>query len=190
LLVELETLRLRIDALQLSDAVALFGYRSNPEVAKYQNWWPETVDEVERFIRNQSRLLEPAPRQWFQRAIRQRGDGALIGDLAFCLSGNGQAEFGINVAPLHQGKGVAREAVQVVLGLLFGAMDVHRAHCSVDPRNLPSMALMRSLGLRQEAHFRESLRFRGEWVDDVIFAMLAREWPARMVESADEAASR
>ena len=49
---------------------------------------------------------------------------------------------------------------------------------------------MRSLCLRQEAHFHESLRFRGEWVDDVIFAMLAREWRARMTESADEAASR
>ncbi|WP_267220584.1 GNAT family N-acetyltransferase [Dyella silvae] len=187
---ELETPRLRIDALHLSDAAALFGYRSLPEVAKYQNWWPETVDEVERFIRNQSRLLAPAPGQWFQRAIRWRDDGALIGDLAFCLSDDGQAEFGINLAASHQGKGLAREALQAVLERLFGAMGVHRAHCSVDPRNLPSMALMRSLGLRQEAHFHESLRFRGEWVDDVIFAMLAREWRARMAESADEAASR
>jgi len=49
---------------------------------------------------------------------------------------------------------------------------------SVDPRNTASMALCRSLGLRQEAHHVESYRFRGEWVDDVIFALLAREWLA------------
>jgi RimJ/RimL family protein N-acetyltransferase len=188
--VELETLRLRIDALRLSDAEALFRHRSDPEVARYQNWWPQTLEEVERFIRNQSRLLAPEPGQWFQRAIRQRDDGALIGDLAFCLSRDGQAEFGINVVPSRRGKGIAREALLALLGWFFGGMGLHRAHCSIDPRNLASMALMHSLGMRQEAHFRESLRIRGEWVDDVIFALLAREWQARVAENADEAASR
>lgn len=32
--------------------------------------------------------------------------------------------------------------------------------------------------MRQEAHHRESLWFRGEWVDDVIFALLDHEWQA------------
>jgi len=32
------------------------------------------------------------------------------------------------------------------------------------------------LGMRQEAHHVESYLFRGEWVDDVVFALLAREW--------------
>ena len=30
--------------------------------------------------------------------------------------------------------------------------------------------------MREEAHFVESLWFKGEWVDDVIFAILASEW--------------
>jgi RimJ/RimL family protein N-acetyltransferase len=30
--------------------------------------------------------------------------------------------------------------------------------------------------MRKEAHFVKSLWFRGEWVDDVVFAMLAEEW--------------
>jgi RimJ/RimL family protein N-acetyltransferase len=32
--------------------------------------------------------------------------------------------------------------------------------------------------MRKEAHFRESLRMDGEWADDVIYAMLDREWQA------------
>jgi RimJ/RimL family protein N-acetyltransferase len=44
--------------------------------------------------------------------------------------------------------------------------------------------------MRQEAHFRESLLFRGEWVDDVVFALLAREWRDRGVNDAGFAASR
>jgi RimJ/RimL family protein N-acetyltransferase len=171
---ELETTRLRLDALQPADAPVLFGYRADPEVWRYQNWRPGSLAEVERFIRNQSTFTAPVIGQWLQRAIRLRDDGALVGDLAFCLSGDGLAEFGITVAP----------------GGLFGRMDVHRVHVSVDPRNAPSMALMRSLGLRQEAHFLESLRHRGEWVDDAIFAMLAREWREIAAKNAVMPASR
>jgi hypothetical protein len=60
---------------------------------------------------------------------------------------------------------------------VFGELGRHRIHASVDPRNLASMTMLRALGMRQEAHHRESLWLRGEWVDDVIFAMLASEWP-------------
>lgn len=187
---ELETKRLRLDGLQPADAPALFGYRADPEVWRYQNWRPDSLAEVERFIRNQSAFTVPVIGQWRQRAIRLRDDGALVGDLAFCLSGDGLAEFGISVAPGHQGKGFAREAAQALLADLFGRMDVHRVHASVDPRNTPSMALMRSLGLRQEAHFRESFRHRGEWVDDAVFAMLAREWREIAAKNAVMPASR
>ena len=38
------------------------------------------------------------------------------------------------------------------------------------------MALLRRVGMRQEAHFRESLWFKGEWADDVVFAILQSEW--------------
>ncbi|WP_201316291.1 GNAT family protein [Dyella sp. EPa41] len=183
----LETARLRLDALQPADAPALFRYRSDPEVARYQGWQPGTLADADRFIGKQS--ATPVPGTWFQRAIRLH-DGELIGDLGFCLSGDGLAEFGITVAPEHQGKGFAREAAQALLGELFGRLDVHRVHASVDPRNTPSMALMRSLGLRQEAHFRESLHHRGEWVDDAVFAVLAREWREIAAKSAAMPASR
>jgi RimJ/RimL family protein N-acetyltransferase len=173
---ELETTRLRLDALRKADAQDLFGYRADPAVWRFQNWRPGSLAEVERFIHNQSAIAAPVAGQWFQRAIRRRVDGALVGDLGLCLSGDGQAEFGINLAPSWQGQGMAREASRALLDFLFGTLGVHRVHASVDPRNTPSMALMQSLGLRQEAHLRESLWFRGEWADDAVFALLAREW--------------
>jgi hypothetical protein len=33
--------------------------------------------------------------------------------------------------------------------------------------------------MRQEAHFRQSLWLRGEWVDDLVFAILESEWTAQ-----------
>lgn len=186
---QLSTARLRIDALHEGDAAALFQYRADPGVSRYQGWCPETLADADRFIRTQLALDKPPQGQWMQRAIRRSDDGALIGDIGFCLSGD-QAEFGITLAPFAQGQGYAREALEALFLGLFSSLDVHRVYASVDPRNTPSMALMKALGMRQEAHFRESLLFRGEWVDDVVFALLAREWRDRRENGAGFAASR
>jgi RimJ/RimL family protein N-acetyltransferase len=40
------------------------------------------------------------------------------------------------------------------------------------------MKLLERVGMRKEAHFVKSLQFRGEWADDVIFAILSEEWKA------------
>lgn len=186
---ELVTARLRLDALRQGDAEALFRYRADPEVCRYQGWRPAALAEAERFIEDQSALAEPLQGQWFQRAIRDRGDGVLIGDVGFCMA-DGQAEFGITLAPAVQGKGFAREALHALFGWLFGGQGIHRVHASVDPRNAPSMAMLQAMGMRKEAHFRESLLFRGEWVDDVVFGLLAREWADLAAKGAGIVASR
>ncbi|GGA13894.1 GNAT family N-acetyltransferase [Dyella caseinilytica] len=175
---ELTTTRLRLDALRENDADMLFHYRSDPEVARYQGWRPVSRDEASDFIASQERASLDIPDSWLQFAIRLSTDGTLIGDLGLHIpaEADGSYEFGITIAPVHQGNGYAREAVQALLTWLFLTLDARRVHASIDPRNLASAALLRSLGMRQEAHFRESLKVGDEWVDDVIFALLAREW--------------
>lgn len=172
------TARLRIDALRPADAEDLFACRADPAVARYQGWCPANLAAASEFIDAQSQ--QPS-RGWFQRATRRREGGALIGDLGVCLPEDprGPVEFGVSIAPAHQGHGYASEAVREVFTFVFDQLGCHRVHASVDPRNLASMAMLRALGMRQEAHHRESLWFKGEWVDDVIFAMLSREWHAR-----------
>ncbi len=174
------TPRLRLDALRPADAEALFGYRGDPDVSRFQGWHPASVTEAAHFIDRQADASLDTPDSWFQRAIRLREDGALIGDLGIHLpaEAEGSVEFGVSMAPAHQGRGYACEAVRAVFGRVFGQLGRHRIHASVDPRNLASMAMLRVLGMRQEAHHRESLWLRGEWVDDVVFALLASEWRA------------
>jgi len=186
---ELVTARLRLDALRRDDAAALFAYRADPEVCRYQGWRPAALADAERFIDDQSAMAAPSQGQWFQRAIRHRGDGVLIGDVGFCLA-DAQAEFGITLAPAEQGRGYARETLHALLGWLFGEAGMHRVHASVDPRNAPSMALLQAMGMRKEAHFRENLLLHGAWVDDIVFGLLASEWPGAAGKGAGIAASR
>jgi len=176
--VEIETARLRLDALRPQDAQALFDYRANPDVARFQGWCPACIAQAADFIARQADASLGRPDSWFQRAIRLRKDGGLIGDLGIHMPGDaeGSVEVGISIAPAFQAQGYASEALRAVFERVFVGLGRHRIHASVDPRNEASMAMLRALGMRQEAHFRESLWLKGEWVDDVVFAMLAREW--------------
>lgn len=177
----IETKRLRLRPLLPGDAAAIFRYRSDPEVCRYQSWEPEGVAEVDEFISRMTALEPDTPGTWYQLAICERNTGQLVGDcgLRFPLGVDYEAEFGVSLAPEFHGRGYATEAAEAVLGYVFGTLGKHRAYGSVDPRNRASIRLMERLGLRREAHFRESLWFKGEWADDVIYAMLRREWEER-----------
>ena len=80
------------------------------------------------------------------------------------------------MAPEFQNRGYATEAVRALLEYLFDTLGKHRVFGSVDPRNRSSIRLLQRVGMREEAHFVKSLWFKDEWVDDVIFAILASEW--------------
>lgn len=172
------TTRLHLDSLALDDAGTLFAYRGDDAVARYQGWRPQSLAEAHRFIEEQRSQPFRQPDSWAQLAIRDGDTGELLGDLGvhFPASADDAIEFGVSLRPERQGRGYAREAMSVMLDMSFGDWGYRRAVGSVDPRNVASIALLRSLGFRQEAHHVESYFFRGEWVDDMIFAMLAREW--------------
>jgi RimJ/RimL family protein N-acetyltransferase len=175
---EILTKRLILTPLISSDAPALFAYRSDPEVCRYQTWQPRSLDEAQRFIDGLQSVAFDTPGTWFQLGIRLQDVGLLVGDLGvhFPAEIPRQVEIGITVAPDHQARGFGSEAVTGVLGYLFGPLQKHRVFASVDPRNQRSLALLKRVGMRQEAHFRESLWFKGAWVDDLVFAILESEW--------------
>lgn len=177
--IRIVTPRLRMDRLVPADAALLFSYRSDKAVARYQGWCPATLAEVAAFIDDQTALEFGKGDAWCQLALRERDSGDLVGDIGvhFPASTQEAIEFGVTIRPPCQGRGYAREALGALLGLAFGEWGYRRCVASVDPRNVASVALLRSLGFRQEAHHVESLFFRGEWVDDAVFAMLAAEWP-------------
>jgi RimJ/RimL family protein N-acetyltransferase len=114
--------------------------------------------------------------------VRFAATGELIGDLGVHLLAGGQVEIGFTIAPVHQRQGFGTLAVRALLDDLFTVRKKHRVFASVDPRNIPSIAVLSRIGMRQEAHFRQSLLWRGEWVDDVVFALLRSEWDAKESE--------
>jgi len=173
----LTTARLTLRPLRVDDAAAVFRYRSRPEVYRFQRWEPHSVPDVEEVLRSTAENPD-RPGTWFQLGIFRRDQEDLIGDcgLHFPQEDSSQVEIGITLAPEHQGIGYAAEALRSVAGYVFDILGKHRVYGSVDPGNEASIRLLERLGMRREAHFVESLWFKGRWSDDIVYGLLAREW--------------
>ena len=182
--VSIVTRRLVLTPLGVNDVSRLLEYRSDPGVSRYQFFEPHSEDDARRFILGGP----PDLSAWHQFGIRLKASDLLVGDagIRFPSGDTNQAEVGVTVAPDHQRQGIASEVLAAVLEHLFCTVGTHRVFASVDPRNAASMALFARLGMRREAHFRQSLWFKGEWADDVVFGMLRSEWTLSAARQATE----
>lgn len=160
-----------------NDAEAIYAYRSDIIENQYQGWFPGSAEEVCEYIRSMPQTMDVAD-FCFQFAIINADENRLIGDMGIIFTNHNmmQAEIGCTLNKDFQGKGYATEALGGMVNYLFEKLKKHRIIASIDPRNIASIRLIERLGFRKEAHFRKSYYLRGEWVDDVIYAMLKEEW--------------
>jgi RimJ/RimL family protein N-acetyltransferase len=173
--------RILLHPLQLADCDALFKYRSDPEIYRFQSWQPRTMEDVIDFLKNRIVDKPNLPNTWFQLGISETGSNLIIGDCGIHFLGNDpqQVEVGITIDRKHQGLGYATEALNKVFDYIFGPLQKHRIFASVDPNNRASIRLLERMNMRKEAHFKESLWQHDRWLDDVIYAILSQEWTSR-----------
>ena len=172
----ISTERLFLRSVKLSDAVSIIRYRSNPIVYTYQNWKPETLEDVKSFIRESISSVPNIPNTWHQLGIFIKENRELIGDIGIHFIDNLQVEIGFTLSLEYSSKGYATEAVVEIINYMFYALKKHRVIASVDPRNIKSISLLNRIGMRKEAHFRKSIWFNEDWIDDIVFAILEEEW--------------
>lgn len=165
------------------DVPEFVAYRSSPAVARYQSWdAPYSREDGERFVQGLITSHPDTPGEWFQFAVALRATGQLVGDCAAMPHADdpSQCEIGFTLAERYQGHGYATEAVRLLIGYLFTARGKHRIIAYCDARNAASAAVLERLAMRREGHLRESTWAKGEWTDDLLYAVLDHEWhPAR-----------
>lgn len=171
----LQTNRLKLRAVELTDANVLFEYRSDKKTNQFQGFIPTTEEDMLRFLKKVNPVINQAG-SWFQFVITLREINHTIGDVGIhFLEEDHQVEFGITLNKEYQNKGYATETLTCIFDYLFTELNKHRIIASVDPRNTNSIQLLERLNMRKEAHFVKSLFFKDEWVDDVIYALLQSE---------------
>lgn len=180
----IETPRLLLRPLTPADADAVHAYQSLPEVCAYVPYEPRTREEVERRLRdpkfNRTTLDEEG--QVLVLGIELKETGRVVGDalLFFHSELHRAGELGYQLHPDHWGRGYVTEAGRAMLGLAFDGLGLHRVSARIDAENPASAAVLRRLGMRQEAVLVENEWFKGRWSTEIDFAILDREWRASL----------
>jgi RimJ/RimL family protein N-acetyltransferase len=174
------TERLLLRPLVATDAEAVHAYQSRPDVCRYIPYQPRSLDEVRTWIGKARSTIEE-PGQAVLLAVVRAADDVLVGDvmLAWGSAEHGTGEIGYVLDPSHTGNGYVTEACRALLELGFAGLGLHRIIARIDARNDASAAVLRRLGMRQEAYLRENEWFKGEWTDEIDFALLADEWQSQ-----------
>jgi RimJ/RimL family protein N-acetyltransferase len=148
---------------------------SDPDVIRHVPWEP----------RSRAELLPKLART----ALAQEGDALNlaavlpasdepVGDVSLFWTSaeHEQGEIGYLLDRAHQGRGYATEAARALLRLGFEAAGFHRIIARLDARNDASAQVAERLGMRREALLVQNERIKGEWTDELVYAMLASEW--------------
>ena len=163
------------------DLDALYETLRLPEVVRYLYWDVKDRDEAAKMLERRTTCdAIRAEGDWLVLAVVLKEGGALLGDvvLKWESAEHRKGEIGFVFNPAYHGKGYAYEASRALLRLGFEEMRLHRIVGRCDARNTSSARLMERLGMRREAHLVENEWVKGEWTDELIYAMLDREWAA------------
>jgi RimJ/RimL family protein N-acetyltransferase len=166
----IQTTRLELRRFTPEDIESFYAYRSDPVLARYQEWEPMSYEQARSFLVGQADQELGAAGQWLQVAVTVRRTGELIGDLGVCVidESEGVVEIGFTVAQSAQGRGYATEAVSAMVDGLLRQATVRSIVAVTDERNTASVALLRRVGF---AHERTTSRvFRGEPCQECRFA--------------------
>lgn len=173
----METERLTLRGMRVSDAADMFAYASRPSVTEYLTWEPHTSIEVTReyltYVGQRYRTGD-----FYDWSLVCRADGHMIGTCGFtsfnCPADS--AEIGYVLNPAYGGQGLATEAVRAVLDFGFRELALHRIEAHFIEGNDNSRRLMERVGMTFEGFARESMRIKGKYRTIGICAILRHEF--------------
>ncbi len=84
-------------------------------------------------------------------------------------------EVGYMLHPDYFRKGIMSEALQMAMKYAFKEMKAHSIKAQISPKNKASIGLAIKNGFVKEAHFRENYYSNGQFLDTVVYCILASD---------------
>ena len=175
----LETGPASLRPLHPDDAEALFEIHSDPATMRYFGKVHDDTAETRELLTDLS--LEEGGDKWHRLwAIVPKGETACRGwtGLMNRIPDQDNAEFGIILHERWRGRGLAKPVAVAALEWGFATWRLHRVYAAVVTANEPSVRLVESLGFRREGRLKEAFRGQGAYHDDLLYALLTREFDA------------
>jgi len=162
--------------LRASDAPSLFALLTTEEVSRFISPPPSTVEGFEKFIAWTHRQRAAGTYACF--AVTLRGFDTAIGifQVRDTSSGFETAEWGFALGSAFWGTGVFQEGAELVLEFAFDTIGVHRLEARAAVLNGRGNGALQKMGAVQEGVLRKSFLRDGEYLDQVLYAMLDVDW--------------
>ncbi len=160
------------DAEELYDVIVV----NRPYLSRWMPWAPvQTLETTLAFIRASRRQL--AENQGFQVAIVDQD--AIVGTIGFHRIDwlNRSTSVGYWLAESAQGAGTMTAAVRALVEHAFGRWRLNRVELRAGVENIRSRAIAERLGFVEEGILREAEMVGDRYVNHVVYALLARDWP-------------
>ena len=164
--------------LRASDAASLFALLTTEEVARFISPPPSTVDGFARFIDWTRR--QRAAGTYICFAVTLAGFDTAIGifQVRETEPNFGTAEWGFAIGSPFWGTGVFQDGADLVLDFAFTTLGVHRLEARAAVRNGRGNGALQKIGAVQECVLRKSFQKNGEYLDQVLYAVVDADWRA------------
>jgi ribosomal-protein-alanine N-acetyltransferase len=111
--------------------------------------------------------------------LRRRSDDGLLGAVELSQIARGafqSAYLGYHIGAPFARDGYMREGLGLVLDYAFRQLRLHRLEANIQPENIASIALVKTLGFHREGYSPRYLKLNGRWRDHERWAILAEDW--------------
>jgi ribosomal-protein-alanine N-acetyltransferase len=181
---EIEGPRVTLREPRAGDATSLFSLLSTDDVSRFISPPPPTVEGFERYVAWSQR--QRAAGQYVCFAIVPRGGESPIGliHVRALGPGFGTADWGFAIAAEFWGSGIFTEAAELVLEFVFDVLHAHRLEARAALCNGRGNGAMKKLGAEREGVLRHSFFRNGDYLDQVLWAILQEDWRKRQQEKA------
>jgi ribosomal-protein-alanine N-acetyltransferase len=162
--------------LRASDAPSLFALLTTEEVSRVISPPPSTVEGFQRFI--SWTLRQRAAGTYACFAVTVAGYDTAIGifQVRSMEPGFETAEWGFAIGSAFWGTGLFQEGAGLVLDFAFDTIGVHRLEARAAVKNGRGNGALQKLGAVQECRLRNSFLKDGQYIDQVLYAMLDTDW--------------
>jgi ribosomal-protein-alanine N-acetyltransferase len=162
--------------LEVSDAPALFSMLTPEEVSRFISPPPTTVDGFEKFIT--WARAERAAGRYVCFAVVPHGMQTAIGlfQVRQLEPGFATAEWGFAIGSAFWGTGIFVDGGQMVVKFAIETLNVLRLEARAAVANGRGNGALRKLGAVQEGILRRSFLKNGQFLDQMLWSILAEEW--------------
>ena len=167
--------RIILRSICATDADTIFSYRSLPEIARFQYWEPFTKEQTAEFVFQNCNSALSVRDKWIGLAITDINSNKLIGDCALKIE-NESAEIGCNISPDYQNKGIAKEALKMLIFYCFTYTPVTEIIGIADSENEVSIKLMESLGMIRDDLFVNKMICKGLECTEHKYSLNKENW--------------